>query len=260
MKILFAVKSSMKMWMEGAHKEIRKTWGFHIPPSEDASLKFFFGNGAGWLLGPDLDEIHVDAPDSYEGLSLKVKEILKWSIKEGYDYTYLCDTDTFCLPHRLIQVLLNSLSFDYGGWITPWEPFFAFGGVGYVVSKKFAQIIVDSPVMDSLDDVSIGKLAQNTPGLITLNAVKGWLRGVAWHFPKSVYACKSYEPRFPWMKLMAQQHLALPKINFSWTISLGGAIQTVPIQLSSEDRIDEFQDLHLLLVLPTKNSYGWLKR
>lgn len=247
MKTLFAVKSSMKHWMDGSHKEIRNTWGQCLP--ENADLRFFFGNGAGWVI-PDQDEIHVDAPDDYKGLSLKVKEILKWSIEQGYDYTYLCDTDTFCIPNRVQAILTHALPSDYIGWITPWEPFFAFGGCGFVVSKKFAQIIANSPVQDPLDDISIGKLSHSTEDLVVLNAVKGWLHGVGWHFPKNTYACGVYDSRFPWMKMMAQQYLGVPKMNYTWAVMRGYDIQSVSIQLCTEDRKDEFDELNLQAILP----------
>lgn len=266
MKVLIAVKSSMKGWMGGMHEPIRESWGSKAVCTKDnhVHLKFFFGNDSGWLLGPYPDEIHIDAPDGYTDLSKKVKKICEYAVAGGYDYVYICDTDTFCIVDRLMDILRYQPSFDYGGWIVPWKPKFAFGGCGYVLSNRAAQIIAEEPVRDPLDDISIGRVLYGRPGIVTLDALSGFHRGVAWHFPKNVYAVKTYDPKFPWMRLMAEKHLGMtfndePKIPIigekkvepnawrEWPVVIGGASRIVRLTLTGEDLVDDYDDIILML-------------
>jgi hypothetical protein len=264
MKILVAVKSSAKAWMQGCHEPIRETWGSKIKACtkyDHTHLKFFFGNGSSWLLAPHHDEVHIDAPDEYKDLSKKVNKILEYSISEGYDFTYLCDTDTFCRVDRLHELLWHSCTqSDYLGWIIPWEPKFAFGGCGFVVSRRAAQIVVNEPVQDPMDDISIGKILYGRNGITVIDGVRGFNLGVGWHFTKNVYAVKRYDPKFPWMRLMAEKHLGMtfndePEIPIigeppakdwrKWDVTIGGAKRTVTLGLTGEDLIDDYEGLML---------------
>lgn len=239
MKILIAVKSHAAMHEQGAHEAIRNSWGRQSPHD----VYFFAGGGA--RLGAYADEIHLNVPDDYDRLNGKVNAILEWSMDRGYDYTLLVDTDTFLIPHRLDALPWEHM-FDYAGWIVPWQPRFAFGGCGYVVSRRAAHYVTSQSPRDAMDDVSIGKLLIEDERFHVLDAPIGWNRGIAWHFPKNVYAVKSYNPKFPWQGMMADAYLPgrFPR-RLMWYTPIGGIAQAVELFLTSEDRVDDFPNLIL---------------
>ena len=100
MRILVAVKSCNRDMANGCHQAIRDTWGKDFPPNVD--VRFFVGeydnaNEARLLT----DEIRLHVVDDLVHLPIKVREMANWSLEQGYDYTYLCDVDTFVIPKRL---------------------------------------------------------------------------------------------------------------------------------------------------------------
>ena len=229
-KTLIAVKSCARDIEMGCHQPIRDSWGWHA--SKWADVRFFVGDGK-WVFEPDEIQL-VGAPDYYRGLSEKVNHILRWALNRDYESIVLVDTDTFLVPHRLQAVPLSS--FDYFGMMLPWHGGFMFGGCGFAISRDAANIIVNNPVADPMDDISIGKILLHRPQPDIRVAPYKWHRYIGWHFPKNTYAASKYDPRFPWMQLMAEKHLGEPQRIVMWSTAIGGATRTVQLELNREDR------------------------
>lgn len=216
MRILFAIKSCMRSWMDGEHEAIREGWGKHLPSNCD--LRFFIGNGAGWMLAPNRDEIKLSVKDGYKDLPEKVREMMRWALKEGYDYAYLCDNDTFLHPERLVGILTKTRA-DYIGKFY-WEGKdpteyrgdyrFAFGGFGYFVSRAAMQMVVDAPKAKiTEEDQWVGSILWNSNAVIINQMnMKRFGHYRAWHYPKDSYAgFPRYTAKTGWQKAMAQYHL-----------------------------------------------------
>ena len=204
MKLLIAIKSCHRDRDRGCHQAIRDTWGSKVVT--DVTLGFFIGRDensgqASWRLG---DETQVDAPDDYENLPLKTREILRQSIGWNYDFTFLCDNDTFVNPERLLQTGFEK--FDYSGRFGVLPPVgtqfdytdgrgieypgchpWASGGVGYFLSKKAAEHIVQFEPNIWAEDMWVGQVLGpeiqagriNAANLSTLECQ------AAWHFART---------------------------------------------------------------------------
>lgn len=238
MKILIAVKSYRDMEQRGAHEQIRESWGRLFPwrsvvNSKEVNMDLRFFVGGGEQLAAYADEVHLNARDDYRGLSEKANEILRWALDKGYDYVVLVDTDTFLNPHELTRLPWGE--FDYAGMLLSWGPFM-FGGCGFAISRDAALIVLNNSIKDEMDDISIGKilLHRPQPDIRVLPCI--WDRRVGWHFPKSTYSVSSYDPRFPWMKMMAQAHLGFPAMSYRWSQMIGGAVREITLVLSRMDR------------------------
>ncbi len=152
MNVLIAVKSCERDISKGYNQTIRDTWGRFV---KGAALKFFVGRCTVPLKA---DEVRVGAPDDYWSLPEKTCAILRWSARPtpgiglsrpGYDFVYLCDTDTFVRPELLLKSGFEA--FDLVGLFYPRVPngqkdaegFYAWpsGGGGYWLSAKAAAII-----------------------------------------------------------------------------------------------------------------------
>ena len=226
MKLLIAVKSCVHDANRGDHNVIRNTWGKDI---SGADLRFFVGQGTNYVR-PLNDEVMIDAPDDYDSLTLKTIEICRWSVQQEYDYTFLCDTDTFLVPNRLLKCGFEK--FDFGGLATkPLGQVFSYaardrngidhdipecyswasGGYGYFLSRKAMEIILAAPrpttsVMVWCEDLWVGQ--QLGPlyneGKIKAINIPNFQNHISWHFPQSVYNSQ-YHPRFGWMEKMHRE-------------------------------------------------------
>lgn len=217
MKLLIAVKSCMRDWMAGHHEVIRKTWGQDAYPLAD--LQFFYGDGAGWMLGSDFDEQHLQVPDNYLSLPYKTKAICSWSLIREYDYTFLCDTDTYTIPSKLVRSGFEK--YDYSGRFGrqpavgttfhyrdqygdyplchPW----ASGGVGYFLSKKAAEVIAINTPNVWAEDMFVGQCIgpHVQAGTLTASDIPIECES-AWHFPRRSYNNESYDLKYGWMEKM----------------------------------------------------------
>jgi hypothetical protein len=197
-KILVAVKSCNRDRLAGCHTAIRDTWGKDFPSNVD--VRFFVGHGHG---ASDLlpDEIAVDTPDDLVALPLKVREIAKHSGANGYDYTFLCDVDTFVIPSRLLASGFEG--YDYFGrfmvdgpatpirnfqdgriGIIPFAWNYASGGVGYFLSKRAAELIAKMVPVHYAEDFSVGHALGPSiqAGKLTVEYPKPFDGYVAWHY------------------------------------------------------------------------------
>jgi hypothetical protein len=174
-KILIAVKSCHDDLDKGCHDTILKTWGRDL-----SDLRFFVGCerptwGQTWYDGFHEKTIDIDVADDYDHLPQKTRRILQWSLEQGYDFTFLCDVDTFLEPDRLMKTGFEK--YDYSGRFGsspaigsqfdfkdgrgirhehchPW----ASGGFGYFVSQKAARevVLVESKIW--AEDMYVGQV------------------------------------------------------------------------------------------------------
>lgn len=172
MRLLIAVKSCLRDKNNGSHQAIRDTWAKYLPP--DVDLRFFVG-GERTTLEPD--EVYVSAPDDYWSLPLKTREIARYAVKNQYDFTFLCDTDTYVWPAKLLKCGFEE--HDYcGGWQLPchdWvlgkdyhdfiddkgnvvDPIYVWmsGGVGYFLSYKAAKAVSNNRIQHWAEDIQTG--------------------------------------------------------------------------------------------------------
>src|ERR1700693_325984 len=232
MKTLIAVKSCRQDRDRDYHEVIRGTWGQDVI---NADLHFFMGNGNGILLANQRDEVSVNCPDDYASLPFKTREILRWSIENNYDFTFLCDTDSFIILQNLLRSGFEK--YDYYGvirkplgktfvyesidrekrhtWVGECYPW-ASGGLGYFLSRKAAEIIIQREPDIWAEDLWIGQIlgplyeageikSGDASQMIRIGDAKN-LEGVAtWHFPSYTYK-SGYDLKFKWMEGMYAEH------------------------------------------------------
>lgn len=223
-KVLIAVKSCMRDWMQGCHEVIRETWGSYVPKNVD--LKFFWGNGAGWLLGPDHDEIHLDVSDEYLALAHKTKAIATWAFERDYEFAYLCDNDTFIKPKDMLESGFQNYDWSGHFWTYDGKNKYFHGGYGYFLSRQAMSILAGSKVGDAkYEDGWVGDmLYKYLPSIVSV----GTLPKFSWHFPKDHYPSAKYNPKFPWQEMMTAYHLRneIPA-DREWDAPVGNQIRRV---------------------------------
>jgi hypothetical protein len=171
MKVLVGVISFEGESTNGNHQAIRDTWGKDLPAA-GADLRFFIGRRHPNFV-PKPDEVAISWQETrpcshpyYQTVEnccedfwqVLTKNILFWSLHHGYDFTFLCENDTFIVPHRLMSCGFEKydlaghfdpvgepigvrMTFDiYGHKLYSWpEP------SGYFVSRKAAEMITQAP-------------------------------------------------------------------------------------------------------------------
>ena len=158
MKILIAITSCARD--REKQQAQRDTWIKDIPAGVD--YRFFLGNPA--AADAKDDEVFLDVPDTYVGLTHKTKGLLEWALALGYDYIYKTDVDT--LVH--VKNLLSSgyEGYDYMGGLNGIDGVvFASGGAGYWLSAKAAAWVTALQVQDGCEDVLVAQI-------MTANGVK----------------------------------------------------------------------------------------
>jgi len=215
-KLQIAVKSCAGHLDLGFHQKIRETWG------QGLDVKFFIGEN---FRKHEADEVIVDAPDDYHSLPRKTRAICQWATGKAIDYLFLCDTDTYVIPNKLLTSGFEN--YDYAGKIDrPFgEPFpynainrdgqstfyprcypWASGGYGYFLSRKAYTIIADkNPAGFWAEDLWIGQVLgplYATAQIVMMNLPGGT---VSEHFPSHVYK-SGYDLSFGWMEQMRQEH------------------------------------------------------
>lgn len=158
MKILIAVKSCHRDIALGFNQIVRDTWGRDFP------VTFFVGRGQSELAD---DEVMLDCPDEYLDLPAKVRTILAWALWRGYDFVFLCDTDSYVAVDQLLSSGFED--YDYVGNFNgelgkpkavegahyAWTS----GGDGYWLSRKATEIVATAPEpTDWAEDKITGQL------------------------------------------------------------------------------------------------------
>jgi len=203
MKVLIAVKSCQQDMNRGYHSVIRETWGKDV---KAADLRFFVGREDLLCVPVKLeneDEVLVDCFDDYDNLPYKTREILKWSGRQDYDFTFLCDTDTFLIPARLMKTGFEK--WDYSGKIdrTPGVTFqynavdrekkntwfgacypWASGGFGYFLSKEAAAYVTFQEPDIWAEDLWVGQL-MGPIGRFNVKHLPDLAYKSTWHCPEN---------------------------------------------------------------------------
>jgi hypothetical protein len=112
MRILLAVKSCQRDMRDGAHQAIRDTWAKDLPPGVD--VRFFIGGGQPFSLEEDEAWLFVD--DGYWELTHKTRGICAYMCNQNYDFVYLCDTDTYLIPSKMLESGFEDYDFS-GSWV-----------------------------------------------------------------------------------------------------------------------------------------------
>jgi hypothetical protein len=217
--LLIAVKSCEQHRKAGFHEVIRKTWGAKLPAGVD--LKFFVGGGPSSDVSMKDDEYDLFIGDGYHSLPFKTLEIARYAWAHRYDHVFLCDTDTFIIPSRLVSCGYEK--FDYAGKITkpvgstfhydavdrngnkeihehcyPW----ASGGYGYFLSRDAAEIISRNYPYSWAEDLWVGQVMGADSDMKICDLPK-FYQYVTWHFPQTVYK-SGYDLKFNWMEKMQE--------------------------------------------------------
>jgi hypothetical protein len=170
--MLICVKSCERDALNGANQAIRETWG------KDRAI-FFLG---ATNIQPKNDEFVLDCPDDYDSLPLKTRAIAKVVSGKEYPFAFLCDTDTFVIPERLLKSGFQEYDymglfgtgyntdghFDHkitGPWdrkapdmmmndVYPW----ASGGHGYCLSLAAMRMVASTEPMHWAEDFCVGQI------------------------------------------------------------------------------------------------------
>ena len=223
-KVLIAVKSCHDDLDKGCHQTIRETWGKYIV---DPTLRFFQGRTSGFecnVIDEIQDVVILPVLDDYDHLPFKTKEILEYSLSAGYDYTFLCDVDTFLIPSKLLQT--DFQNYDYSGRFGsepkigttfsykdgrgirhehchPW----ASGGFGYFLSRKAAQIVVDTESKMWAEDMMVGDILgpKIISGEIKAADLQHFENEASYHYPAHRFGWNRQRMQ-EWMREMNGDH------------------------------------------------------
>lgn len=131
----------------------RETW------LKDCSVDYKFFFGAGYTPVSD-DEVVLDVPEGYVGLSLKFRSICQWALDHGYDYLFRVDTDAYVWVDRLLQSGFEA--HNYSGYTIPYPEHIAWAryasGAGWTLSRKAMAIVAASNPDHPADDLWVGRV------------------------------------------------------------------------------------------------------
>lgn len=160
MKTLIGIISFQGDAQNGNHDKIRQTWGKDVAAA-CADLRFFLGRRYDPAYPAKDDETYVPWQidgsrtcghpywTAKEGCCVEYwqflyREMLKWSIQAGYDFTFLAENDTFLIPRKLMKTGFEN--YDMSGklmYTIPSQPdhYYMEPG-GYFISRRAAEAVV----------------------------------------------------------------------------------------------------------------------
>lgn len=184
MKVLIAVLSCIPHALNGCNQAMRDTWlkdtgsaeyhfflGDSTIPNEDMALleeswkkespaytesKFLNEAATGYEIKGD--EILLTTSDKYEHMSLKLKETLRWSLDNNFDFVFVCLTDTYVSVDRLLHS--NFESCEYCG-TSNGERTAIGGGPGMWLSRRAVEFLVNSPITNWAYDRWVGEVMRD---------------------------------------------------------------------------------------------------
>jgi hypothetical protein len=237
MRVLIAVQSYAGDAQNGNHQLIRQTWGNDFP--KDVDVRFMIGRRGSDFV-PQMDEILVDFQkegdrtcqhawwEAFEECGCicfwqqETRDILRWSIEQNYDYTFLCSTDTYLIPRKLMATGFEN--YDYSGHFIPRDMplgtksldniyaghrlyLWAEVGCGFFISKRASEIVLTAAPDFWYQDVHIGQILgpKIESGEIKAVKLEGFVNQVSWHFRDQ--NGEGYQQHGSgWMKEMHMEH------------------------------------------------------
>jgi hypothetical protein len=227
-KTLIAVVSYFGDSDRGSHQAIRDTWG-QDAISAGFDLRFFIGRRSpGWTVKSE-DEILLDEkrlvldgdPDDHEYWQSLIDGILRWSIEQNYEFTFVCCNDTFIIPHKLMACGFEK--YDYSGQFVPIVDFplgmkstdeiyghnlylWADAGVGWFVSKRAAEFVILGEKDGWPFDIHVGQVLGPIIGWGCLRAatIPGFWDNISYHYRFATGI--GYNPECGWQKEMHERH------------------------------------------------------
>lgn len=123
----------------------RDTWGKDVIGFD---YKFFFGQGSHENEQPD--ELILDSPDDYRGLSVKVQAAVRWALEHDYTSYFKIDDDVYIRPERLVKAAAEWANYDFvgrrqGATDRYHEHAYCSGGCGYYLSKRAMEVLANAP-------------------------------------------------------------------------------------------------------------------
>jgi hypothetical protein len=111
---------------------VRDTWWKDVGNHSGVEAKFFYGKPSGDSAEVLGDEVILDCPDDYEGLTEKTRAVAQYAIDHDFDYVFKCDDDTAVYVDRLVAEILKHRP-EYGGYMNGNS---MSGGPGYIMSRR----------------------------------------------------------------------------------------------------------------------------
>ncbi len=192
-KLLIAVKSCQRDLKLGFHNVIRSTWGKDAK-ALGIDVRFFVGAEA---TPYQSDEVHIKSADDYNALPYKTRDICRWANGKMVDYIFLCDTDTFLIPRKMLECGFEL--HDYAGKISqpvnkpfregqkeyhercyPW----ASGGYGYFLSRKAFQEVAFEHPMSQCEDLWVGNVIGKAAATGEMSILSTPANVYSWHHPQ----------------------------------------------------------------------------
>jgi len=124
----------------GRQQAVRETWVREWGHLMDVRVMLGQGNA-----DPGPDEIILDAPDGYAELPFKTAKGCQWALDHGYSHLFKCDTDTYVILPRLLNVVpppeVHCASCRHNNLF----PYGHMGGGGYWLDRAAFEIIANTP-------------------------------------------------------------------------------------------------------------------
>ncbi len=194
MKILIAILSCVMRDKLGSSQAARETWARDISKYPGVEYRFFVGRGG----RIQSDVVVVDAPDDYDGLTEKNREMQRWFVAHDYDFVFFCDDDTLIDMKRLMSSGFEQ--WDYYGrlrTVDTWCPFgYCCTGDGCWLSRKACEILAEAPGIGFADDVWMGNELGKHGIKLQHNGEFGW--GITWHCSVDAGRINAYDS--DWMR------------------------------------------------------------
>src|ERR1039458_2222306 len=203
MKILVAVMSCWLCELNGDNQSLRETWLKDLVAYPNVDYKFFHGSGAsqypgqayrfeqGEVKNMPSDIVVLESPDDYLSLILKSQEFHYWGYRQGYDFVFKADTDTYV---NIPQLMTSEFAkHDYCGYVHteansyPEVPYGMLGGgEGYWTSRHACEVI-SKAAPSKAPDMNFGsaedRWTANVLGVsgICMVGLPGYRRGITLH-------------------------------------------------------------------------------
>lgn len=128
-----------------------------LPRASEVTVRFFLGRPLPAAARALPDEVVLDVPDAYAGLSEKVQAICRWARGHSCDRVLLCDDDVYVSPERLLAgwgtaEYAGRLRGPDGGFRAPYASGFAV----WLGAQALAALEAAPPPADRRDDRWMG--------------------------------------------------------------------------------------------------------